>query len=319
MNVLNRYRVGRLVLTISLCAAGSVYAAPKLECGNPNYDFGAQITGTSITNQFVLWNRGDDPLEILEIKDCCGMTSTIEPMTVSPGTNAVCTSVFNTKNREGAQMKQIVLVTNDKRFAYYTLRMSGTLNKQIGFTPRYVRLKDVLPDGDFSETITATNLLSEGVTLESVNVTISGLSAEIISSDDRSWVVQLKSNGSLVSGKSSGMLEMNFSTGTVDVPVAGVVDPIVRASLNQISFSSDSGAEIKRTFTVSSVDGRPFDVLSARLKGARGKIEFKQLSNGEWRLNLTVSPDSITSSASVVVVTSLESDAPLAVPLVKAE
>ncbi|MBN2684537.1 MAG: DUF1573 domain-containing protein [Pontiellaceae bacterium] len=304
---------------IGLCclAAVSAKALPKLECENAKYDFGAQIAGEAITNQFVLWNRGDEPVEILEIKDCCGVTSTMEPMSIAPGTNVVCTSVFDTKNREGEQEKQILLVTNDKRKPYFDLRMVGTLNKAIEFSPRYVRLQDVLPDSAFLETITATNLLPEAVSLESVEVMVSGMTAEISASNKRSWTIQLKSNAPLAVGQINGTLKMNFSTGTVDVPVVGTVAPILQATPEQIQFSSKSIGEVKRMAMLRSGDGRAFDLLSAELKDAKGTVSFKKLSDGKWQLSFSVQPASLAPGAVVEVKTSLDSQELIRIPLVK--
>lgn len=318
MTFFNRRDVGFLVVILCVLVNVSLYAAPKLECENPKYDFGVQIAGESITNQFVLWNRGDDPVEILEIKDCCGVTSTIEPMTILPGTNVVCTSVFNTKSREGEQEKQILLVTNDKRKPYFDLRMVGTLNKPIEFSPRYIRLKDVLSGSIFSETITATNLLPEKVTLESVDVG-DGFSAKIIASNKRSWTVQLKSDGSLKAGQINERVKLNFSTGTVEVPVVGVVDSILRATPEEIRLSSQSTGTVKRLIMIRSGDGRSFDLLSAELKNMQGTVEFKKSAKGRWQITLSILSDSLSADASLDIKTSLMSQEILSVPINKVE
>jgi hypothetical protein len=189
----NRFAI-RIVLPInyfacilfSLCSfvANPLHAAPRIECDAPRYDFGTVIGRERIVHEFVLRNVGDEPLEILKIKDCCGVASTVEPMIIPPGSNAVCTSVFTTKNRYGAQDKQILLVTNDKKNLYYDLRMIGTLLKPVEFEPRFIRLGDLLPDSAISETISATNLLDEAVTLESVSTTVKGLVAEVVEDGD---------------------------------------------------------------------------------------------------------------------------------------
>jgi len=162
----------------------SLYAAPKIECDAPRYDFGTVVGRESITNRFIVRNAGDEPLVVSQIKNCCGVESVVEPMTIPPGSNAVCTSVFNTKNRYGAQDKQILLITNDKKNLYYDLRMTGTLLKPIEVEPRFIRLGAILPDGVVSETIVATNLMDEAVVLESVSTTVKGLVVEVVEDDD---------------------------------------------------------------------------------------------------------------------------------------
>lgn len=65
-------------------AATSLYAAPRIACDSPKYDFGTVIGQEKITREFVLWNRGDSLLKIPKIKDCCGVKSTITPMVIPP-------------------------------------------------------------------------------------------------------------------------------------------------------------------------------------------------------------------------------------------
>ena len=313
---MNRYPTtfNSLALLVLLTAT-SALASPKVECEIPKFDFGTQLVGEPITNRFVLWNRGDEPLEILEIKNCCGVSSSIEPMIVEPGTNTVCTSIFQTKNRKGIQEKQILLVTNDKRQPYYDLRMTGTLKRPIDYSPHFVRLKDVLSDTDFSATITATNLLNERVTLDSVDVTISELRAKVIVSKEHNWEVELHSNGPLPEGQVNGRLRLHFSTGMLEVPVVGTVDSILKATPDKIEFSSETDGPISRLVMLRSSDQRSFDVESAELRGAEGDVTFKELAKGKWQLSLSLNPESVPSDAVLMIKTSINSQKMISVPL----
>ncbi len=320
----------------SLWAATAI-AAPRIECEEPKYDFGTVIGRNQISHEFIIWNRGDEPLVISKIKNCCGTKSKIDPMTIPPGSNAVCTTVFTTKNRYGEQDKQILLITNDKKHLYYDLRMTGTLLKPIEFSPRLVRLGDLMPDGTISETITATNLLDKAVTLESVSTTIKGLDAEIVENDCRSgmvedlpaavvkeagrseaipalqnnakpqrnWTIQLKSTEPLAVGKINGQVQLKFSTGTIDVPVVGTVNPIIQATPDKIQLSSGSSKEVERLLMFRSGDGRPFEILSAQLENTEGAVESKKLADGKWQIKLSIQPGSIAAESCLRVITSI--------------
>ncbi|NLX25041.1 MAG: hypothetical protein GXY61_03640, partial [Lentisphaerae bacterium] len=113
------------------------------------------------------------------------------------------------------------------------------------------------------------------------------------------------------------MLKLNFSTGSVDIPVVGDVTPILQATPEQIRLSSTSAGEVKRMAMLRSGDGRAFDLLSAELKDAKGTVSFKKLSDGKWQLSLSVQAESVAPGAAVVVKTSLESQALIRIPLVK--
>jgi len=165
-------------VVIGLCglAAVSAEAVPRLECFEPEHDFGEQVAkDQEIVHRFTLLNTGTEPMEILEIKDCCGVSSTVVPMTIPPGSTAVCTSIFDTRNRYGAQEKQILLVTDIQKTPYIDLRMTGTLLRAIEYSPAVVRFENLMPDGSVLATVTATNLLAEAVTLKSAATTIEGL------------------------------------------------------------------------------------------------------------------------------------------------
>ena len=100
-------------------AAVQVVAGPRIGCDAPKYDFGSLIGSEKITHEFVLWNRGSSPVKIAKIKNCCGVTSSITPMVILPGSNAVCKAVFTTRNRYGKQDKQILIASNDRRRLYF--------------------------------------------------------------------------------------------------------------------------------------------------------------------------------------------------------
>lgn len=330
----NAFRMGgivwrnmhRLVL-FSLCSfvVASLYAAPQIECENPKYDFGTVIGQEKITHEFILWNRGDEPLEIKRVKNCCGVETEVVPVTIPPGSNAVCTAVFTTKNRYGTQDKQILLVTNDKKHLYYDLRMSGKLLKPVEFKPRIIRLGKLLPDSSISETIIATNLLETAVTLESVSTTVMGLETVIIRDQGsrlqdaeveggiadwiytprQNWTIRLKSTGPFKVGKLNGQIQLKFSSGTMTVPVIGEVKPILQATPAKIQLSSNSAKTAERLVMLRSGDGRDFEIVSARLENAEGSVEIKKLVGGKWQIKLSIQPDSIKPDASVFVTTSV--------------
>ena len=300
-------RVGLLGGLLCLSLTGMVDAAPKIECASPKYHFGTQIAGEPVVHEFVLVNQGDEPLEIIKIKDCCGVKSSVSPSIIPPGSNAVCRSVFTTKNRDGEQEKQILLVTNDKKHLYFDLRLTGTLIKPVEFSPRFIRLGDLLTDSLVEVSITATNLLDQSVTLDSAKSGVKGLAAEVIQSDDRSWVIKVVSSLPLAEGKLSGQITLNFSSGTVNVPVIGVVGPIIQATPQSITFNSPASGTVERFVMLRSGDGRPFEVLTSRLEKAEGEIEASKLSDGKWRIRLLVNPASIQSSASLQLTTSIDS------------
>ncbi|MBN2162436.1 MAG: DUF1573 domain-containing protein [Pontiellaceae bacterium] len=304
-------------LLFALCSftTSLLQAAPRIECEHPKFDFGTVIGQEQITHEFVIWNRGDEPLMISKIKNCCGVETEVEPMTIPPGSNAVCTSVFTTKNRYGTQDKQILLITNDKKNLYYDLRMVGTLLKPVEFEPRFVRLSNLIPDSAISEIITATNLLEQSITLDSVSTTIEGLETKVVESGDRNWTVQVSSATALSVGRINGKVQLHFSTGIVDVPVIGTVDPVIQATPNKIQIASSASGTVDRLVMLRSGVGRAFEITSAKLENADGQVEFKKLADGKWQLKLKIQPSTIKPDASIVIKTSIEAQEAITIQL----
>ncbi|WP_372808299.1 DUF1573 domain-containing protein [Pontiella sp.] len=366
------------VLALCSLVAIAAVAGPKLQCEAPKFDFGAVIGRESISHEFVLTNTGDEPVVVSKIKNCCGVESTLTPMTIPPGSNAVCKSVFNTKNRYGPQDKQILLATNLRRKPYFELKMTGTLLRPVDCTPRFVRLGDLAVGGEIEQTIVATNLLEQAVVLRSVKSTVPGIEAEIVGVTDgygqndsvrtgnvlatkrrkghkdragevqqnnfgqndsvrtglgttkntkytkenspvvnglvekedadrisaprRSWTVRLRATDALKAGKLSGRVLLDFSTGTVTVPVMGSVKPGIQVVPERIQLSGQSTGLVERLVMLRSE--QPFDVLSAKVENAEGTATAEKVAEGKWKIKLTLAPGDVGSNALLRVGTS---------------
>ncbi|MDF7801992.1 DUF1573 domain-containing protein [Pontiellaceae bacterium B1224] len=292
-------------------------AAPRLHCDSPKYDFGTVIGQEKVMREFILWNRGDSPVQISKIKNCCGVESTIIPMKILPGSNAVCTSIFTTRNRYGKQDKQILIASNDRKNPYFELKIVGTLLKPVEFSPRWIRLGNLMPDSIVSETISATNLLDRVVEFQSVESTITGVQAHVVDGGDdsasenpeqrRSWSIELSTTEELQPGKINGQIQLHFSSGTVNVPVIGTVKPIIQIVPEKIQFTGRPAKETERLVMLRSGDGRTFEVFSAKLAKGEGSVVIKRLADDRWQLKLMVQPDTIQPGASIIIKTSIES------------
>ncbi|WP_372794438.1 DUF1573 domain-containing protein [Pontiella sp.] len=303
-------------------AATHSYAGPRLQCSSPVYDFGTLISPESITHEFSLKNVGDEPVQISNIKNCCGVSTAIEPMVIEPGSNAVCISVFKCKNRYGKQEKQILISSNDRKNPYFELKMVGTLHKAISVTPRYLRLNNLSVGGKISQTITAVNQLEEPVSLESVQSTVPGIVAEVVNdrgegtelqNETREWTIQLASNDQLQAGKLSGQIRLNFSAGPVTVPILGDIEPMIQVTPERIHLSSSSDKSVERLVMLKSE--QPFEVLSADLEsGDAPPVQITRLTDQKWKLALKINPAEAAGSK-LLVKTSCPGQSDIAIPI----
>ncbi len=308
------------VILCFLCALMAIplQAAPRMVCDAPKYDFGSVIGSEKITHEFILSNRGDSPVVISKIKNCCGVQSSITPMEILPGSNVVCKVVFTTRNRYGPQDKQILIASNDRQHPYFELKMVGTLLKPVEFSPRLVRFGTLLPDSEINQTITATNLLEKPVVLESVDSKIKGIEAIVVGLVDpsaRQWNVHLRSSEPLPVGKLNGQIQLNFSSGSVMVPVVGTVKPILQVVPEQIQISSQSTREIERLVMVRSSDDRAFEVLSAKLVDSMGSVKIKKLTESRWQFRVRLVPSSVSPNTYLKIETSGSGASNIRIPI----
>jgi hypothetical protein len=113
----------------------------------------------------------------------------------------------------------------------------------------------------------------------------------------------------------SGQVKLNFSTGPVIVPVIGTVTPIIQATPDKIALSSGRSKEVERIVMLRSGDGRSFNVLSAHLEQADGKVDAQKLADGKWTVTLSVQPGSIQPEAFIIIKTSIESQSTISIPV----
>lgn len=295
--------------------AHAVCAGPRLFCENPLFDFGNVIEQDEITHEFILTNVGDEPVRISNIKNCCGTKSTIDPLEILPGSNAVCTTVFTTKNRYGKQEKQILIASNDRNNPYFELKMIGELLMAIEVSPRYLRLNDLSVGSKINQTITAKNMTDQPVVLESVKSTAPGIVAEVVggeTSGQKRWAIKLTTTEQLQAGKLRGQIQLNFSTGRVTVPVLGTVKPSIQVVPESIRISSSSDQVIERLVMLKSE--QPFEVLSANLGSVDTPVQISRVTEHKWKLALKLKPSEF-SGGSLQVKTTCPVQSDIVIPI----
>ena len=73
-----------------------------------------------MSNDFVIMNKGDEPLIIKDAKTPCGCTVPSYPKEpIAPGDSAIIKVSFNSTKKMGYQNKKITLITNTKNVNEY--------------------------------------------------------------------------------------------------------------------------------------------------------------------------------------------------------
>jgi len=103
-------------------------AAPKIQCSEPNFNFGQISHGAKVKHTFYITNQGKSDLEIYNITTGCGCTeATADLMIIPPGMGTKIAVTFDSQNRYGNQYKTITIYNNSPLTPEFQLSISGTV------------------------------------------------------------------------------------------------------------------------------------------------------------------------------------------------
>jgi hypothetical protein len=151
---------------VSAPPAGS----PQIVCEQPVFNFGEADESVSVSNLFVLVNRGTAPLQIGRVTSSCGCTvASVSRRELAPGESATLAARMTLKGRRGPQNKSVTVESNDPRTPALALWINGSVTVEVGLDPMYVNFGSVAPGASPSMAVA---LLSRDPRVE-----ISGISA----------------------------------------------------------------------------------------------------------------------------------------------
>ena len=95
------------VLLASSSAGAAVPAAPvvdrpSLVCDAPVHDFGNLADAAPVVHSFLLWNRGTAPLEISNVRACCGGAAKAAANRIAPGASTTVEVTLSLRVRKTA-------------------------------------------------------------------------------------------------------------------------------------------------------------------------------------------------------------------------
>ena len=105
-------------------------SAPKISFDKTTHDFGEISDKDPVTTVFTFKNEGKKQLEILKTKASCGCTATEpEKKLLMPGETSNIKVTFNPAGKDGEQMKQITVITNDPSNPSIKLNIKSKIHK----------------------------------------------------------------------------------------------------------------------------------------------------------------------------------------------
>jgi len=114
---------------------------PKAILSEEVYEFQPVIEGSQVVHEFVLHNRGDEPLQIIKIESGCGCTAASGTRQIPPGKEGRIEVKINTGGYGGGKIRESVRIrTNDPIRPWLGIAVTGMVEKFAEIRPEPVQL-----------------------------------------------------------------------------------------------------------------------------------------------------------------------------------
>ena len=143
-----------LFLLPALLHAAEAGKAPAVVTPESAYTFEAVAEGDPVLHDFIIRNKGNAVLNILDIKTTCGCTTASIPGPIPPGAEGTISVRFNTTGYGGNTVQKTIKVkTDDPTAPELSLTITGPVDKIYTLSPDNVRLQGVLGQ-EITQTVT---------------------------------------------------------------------------------------------------------------------------------------------------------------------
>lgn len=116
--------------------SGEANASPVISIDNEVLDFGAMLEGTVITHNFIVENKGNEPLLIPRVRSNCACAVADYSKEVLPGKKGSITVEFDSKGSGGMTVDYKIRVeTNDPKKGEFDLTIAGHVDPVAIITP----------------------------------------------------------------------------------------------------------------------------------------------------------------------------------------
>lgn len=99
---------------VLLAGGADLGAAPRIAFDKTAHNFGTRRSSETARTEFTISNRGDEPLEIADIRSSCGCTvARLDRRRIEPGASVPLIVDFSLRGRSGPQHKTVTIFSND--------------------------------------------------------------------------------------------------------------------------------------------------------------------------------------------------------------
>jgi hypothetical protein len=173
-SIMKNFKFYAVLLVMLMVCEGAAFGSPKALFEAPQYNAGNISQGTMILHDFVVMNKGDQPLT-LEAKDCgCGGVKAKTPGPIKPGKSDVIKVSIPTVNSRGNYKREIKIETNDPNSKEVVITITANINEILSIAPPYIDFGRPITGSKLTREFTITNNGKDNITILSVSVNPAG-------------------------------------------------------------------------------------------------------------------------------------------------
>lgn len=271
-------------------AAGASLAAgqPRIVCAAPVHHFGSVDNDASITHVFPIENRGTAPLNISNVRACCGSSARMSSMTIPPGGDAALTVTVPLFGRKGRQVKTIHVMSDDPVEPRFRIQVTGTAVAALDAQPDFLNFGVLEANRSESREISVFAATGQEFSITQLVSTVPHFVAEVAETGGRVSRVAVSTAPPLPPGLTRGTIHVmtDLDHGRrvrIDV-VATVAAGLVTVPREIVLVASaGAGESVDRQVVIRSRDNRDFRIIDTELPSGGMAIDVVPLSGSEYK------------------------------------
>ncbi len=161
---------------------GLMFGGPILEIeGGNTYDWGnTKPEQAPLKADIKLWNKGDEVLQIKNVKPGCGCTTApLDTNMVAPGKYATLKVSLNSGSYSGAVTKSISIFTNEEKDDHKLLFIKTNVVRPLAVFPTYITFNKAIVGQESEASVLLTNNTKGDIKINKVTISNSEIKSNI--------------------------------------------------------------------------------------------------------------------------------------------
>lgn len=323
-------------LLICTTSAINVLASPQIACDVVTFDFGERSSDQPIEHQFILKNKGNQPLMIQQVKTSCGCTATkLESNKIEPGASVPLNVSAKLKARTGIQRKSIRVISNDPQTPELKLAIEGQVTAPVMLDPYRLYLGNSRPGQIIEKTV---KILADSNQVQITRLEIMDQNNIPLPMDHANWQVLLDNpkdgqgyvlNVRAVTPKKLGKHDVVIAVHTdhskmpmVKLPVSVKVSGALSVAPDKLVVVQEAGKKQKSQSRYLSIrrtdrkDRSPFEITKITPPNEFIAVEIKPMGKTAYRIKVSnLAPQELTGESFLKIETNVPDMKTIEIPV----